>query len=370
MRRLRNLPLLGVFLLGVLGISDAALIAYQTETVAEFPRPTGIYALGPGLLQPLERRLANVRDYPFVDGYALRVGWGELEVGPGQYDFSLIEEAIARLEPLGQKLTLALMASAAPQYLLNDPNVETYVAVGSRAGGSQDERRVVPWDETVLARYEAFAEALAHHPVPDATAGGRSVPLKDHPVLAQIAASIPGLGSVRDKERRLVSSPGYEREKFIRAVLRALHAIADRFPDKFSYVGFFRMRDSIRQPALDEALLERLVEEFDGVRHPRLGLFQENLACSTPTPEFAFALAREKDNRPILFQMLQSWVNPFANPEKTEPCRSESHGPDIAMRYAFETFNSRYFEVYVADLDYPGFRGALQEMHDFLDCLR
>ena len=331
----------------------------------EFPLPTGIYALGPGLLRPVSERLSGIRDLPFVDGYTWRMGWADFEIGPGQYDFSPIDSVIARLEPLGQKLSFSLFSSA-PEYILNDPNVETFFGVGSRAGGSQDQLRPVTWDSTALARYEAFTLALANYMVPDAAAGGQLVPLKDHPVLAQITASVLGLGLIRDKEQRLASSPGYEREKFIQAVLRSVHAIVDKFPNKFTYVGFFSMQDQINTPALDEVLLDSLTTEFDGVANPRLGLFQENLACSTPIPTFAWALDREKNNRPILFQMLQSWKNPFANPSKTDPCLTDSTGPDVGMRYAFDTFNCRYFEIYTADLDFAGFHNALQEMHDFL----
>ncbi|WP_456429831.1 FlgD immunoglobulin-like domain containing protein [Rhodocaloribacter sp.] len=351
----------------VLVISAIAFTLLSTPVSGQdFPRPTGIYALGPGMLRPIANRLDGIRDLPFVDGYAWRMGWADFETGPGQYDFSPIDSVIAGLEPLGQKLTFSLFASAVPEDILNDPGVETFLGVGSRAGGSQDELRPVTWDSTALVRYEAFTQALANYMVPDAAAGGQMVALKDHSVLAQITASVLGLGFIRDKEQRLVSSPGYEREKFIRAVLRSIHAIVDAFPDKFTYVGFFSMKDQTSTPALDEVLLDSLTMEFDGVANPRLGLFQENLACSTPVPSFAWALDREQTNRPILFQMLQAWKSPFSDPDKTDPCLTDSTGPDVGMQYAFDTFNSRYFEVYTADLDYTGFHDALQEMHDFL----
>jgi len=330
----------------------------------DIPRPTGIYALGPGMLQPVANRLNGIRDLPFVDGYAWRMGWADFEIGPGQYDFSPVDSVIARLEPLGQKLTFSLFASA-PEYILNDPNVETFLGVGSRAGGSQDELRPVTWDSTALSRYEAFAQALANYMVPDAAAGGQLVPLKDHSVLTQITASVLGLGFIRDKEQRLVSSSGYQREKFIHAVLRSVHAIVDNFPNKFTYVGFFSMKDQTSTPALDEVLLDSLTMEFDGVKNSLVGLFQENLACSTPIPTFAWALDREQHNRPILFQMLQGWKNPFSDPNKTDPCLTDSTGPDVGMQYAFDTFNSRYFEVYTPDLDFEPFHTAFQRMHDF-----
>lgn len=118
---------------------SALFLTFAPAYSQDFPRPTGIYALGPGLLQPLANRLDGIRSYPFVDGYAWRVAWADFEIGPQQYDFSPIDSAIVRLEPLGQKLTLSLFATKAPEDILADTiNVETYFGIGTRAGGSQD----------------------------------------------------------------------------------------------------------------------------------------------------------------------------------------------------------------------------------------
>ncbi len=333
----------------------------------DFDRPTGIYTLGPGTLQPLSSRINGVIDKPYIDGYAFRINWEELETEKGVYDFSPIGDVVNNLKTVDQKLSLTLFATSAPQYILEASGAETYFGIGTRSGGSQDELRVVTWDTYGLERWELFIQALAMYQIPDATKGGQMVAFKDHSKLAQIAASILGIGSIRDKEKRLVSSPSYERQKFVDATLKSVHAVADNFSDKHFYIGFFGMKDNNPSPALDNVLFDNLRAEFDGVLNPRLGFFQENLACKTPVPSFAWALDRAKDQTFTMFQMLQGWKNPFSDPTKTDFCLTDISGPEIGMTHAFKTYNCRYFEVYKGDLEFQGFEDVLQSMHDFLE---
>jgi len=333
----------------------------------DFNRPTGIYALGPGTQQPLSSRSNGIIDKPYVDGYAFRIAWSELETAEGIYDFSPLDEAVKKLEAVDQKLTLSLFATSVPQYILDAPGVETFFGIGTRSGGSQDELRVVTWDAYGLERLEIFIQALATHQLPDAAIGNQMVAFKDHPVLSQITASILGISSIRDKEQRLVNSSGYERQKFINATVRSIHAVGDNFSEKHFFTGFFGMKDDNNSPALEDVLFERFMDEFDGVKNPRLGLFQENLACETPVPTFAWTLDQAKEQTFTMFQMLQGWKNPFSDPTKTDICLTDTSGPETGMIHAFETYNCRYFEVYEGDLKFQGFENRLQQMHDFLE---
>ena len=71
-------------------------------------RPRGIYSLG------TMNSLAGVRTNDFVDGFTVRVRWDQLESSPGVYNFSLIGNAIAQLQPAGKKLTLEIFATGGP----------------------------------------------------------------------------------------------------------------------------------------------------------------------------------------------------------------------------------------------------------------
>ena len=99
-----------------------------------------------------------------------------------------------------------------------------------------------------------------------------------------------------------------------------------------------------------------ILTEFDGVRNPKVGFFQDNFAANRkapggavigyPTKDFAAPLYRSKDVTFTGLHALQAWVNPFANPKKTAYTV-----PSDAIQYAYETFNTRYVELYVGDLD-------------------
>jgi len=117
--------------------------------------------------------------------------------------------------------------------------------------------------------------------------------------------------------------------------------------------------------------LNMILAEFDGSKNPRLGFFQENLAASKdtvtgvitgfPKTNFATPLSSSKDRTFTMFQMLQSWNNPFGDPAKTA-----NTIPADAIKYAYETYGCAYFEIYVADLDDQDYWPSFQAWHDTL----
>ena len=346
----------------IIAISTLLLLISTKNLAQNFNRPTGIYALGEGTRRPMPR-LNSIRNYPFVDGYAWRVAWTDFEIQPEVYDFSPILEAITELESKGLKLTMDMLAKNVPEDILNQDGAITFT-VDDGDGG--EEIRIAPWDSLALARWEKYCKALGDYLVPDAAMGGQLMELRNHSILMQVHCSVIGIGSFRDIKNELTNSPIYNRKLFTGGTVRAIHAMMDQFTDKFHFVGFWAMKDNNTSPTLADYLIDTLKSEFDGFKNPRLGFFQENLACSTPTTLFAWPLYDEQNNTFTMFQMLQSWIKPFMNPDKTNPCLTDSTGPDVGIEYAFNTYNCRYFEVYAADLDNDGFHNKLQEWHDFL----
>lgn len=334
-----------------------------------FPRPTGIYALSTG--QPPRPPTPAILSQPFVDGWALRMNWRLLEPAEGVYDFRVIDEALAALEPYGKKLTIWVIHLRAPDYLVNNPKVETYQVFT----GGGDITTPVPWDPIGLERWAALNQALANHPVLD---GGVPVPLRDHSLFANIPAQVLGLNGVRDPFGRLTTLPSYDRNRFTSGMLASIQPVVEQFPNQFKYVSFFNMVDSIPTPPLGRHLLETLQQTyFNGSGPPVVGLYQENLACFTPRPEFAWPLYEQQDNTFTMFQMLQSWLTP-PRPEQTDPCLvmedppdrfSGISGPDIGVQHGHETYSSRYFEIYTNDLLHPGFADEFQAWHDYLHSL-
>lgn len=236
--------------------------------------PCGIYALDS---RGGAHRDANIRDYPFVEGYVLRPSWSELEPQAGAYDFTMIDAVVKKLQAIGKKLSLEMMRPPEPAYLVERSGALTWFDTWR----DLNTVRPAPWDPYTLERFKALARAMAEHPVPDSTKGGTKTRLRDHPVLANINFGIPGAhAAIRSPVQfRLIDMPGYTREKFKSAVLESLYAMTGNFPAKAAYIGFWTVQDG-QSPALWEDIQSAIHSEFDGIRNPRVGFFQENLAAS------------------------------------------------------------------------------------------
>jgi hypothetical protein len=115
-----------------------------------------------------------------------------------------------------------------------------------------------------------------------------------------------------------------------------------------------------------------LLAEFNGVTRPRVGFFMENLAASRPAPgadpvtgypvtSYGTALQLSQTNTWTGFQALTSWLQPFTGLEKVA-----NGTPADGIRYAFETYGTTYFELYVPDIDHAAYQGALSDWHDRL----
>jgi hypothetical protein len=284
----------------------------------------------------------------------------------------MIDHIIGRLEPLGLKLSLGLTRGE-PSWLAETPGVVTWFDTHERI----NRERPVPWDPFLLERLPIFLKALSEHAVWSVTLG-QYVALRNHPVLAGVNFGIMGAGgAIRDPidGPYIVHMPGYTRNKFKDAVLQNLHAATAYFPTQAIFVGFWKVQDSNRKVYLWEDIRTMVLQQFDGVKHPTVGFFQENFAASrkkpggpmtgAPTPDFAAPLYDSKEETFTALQALQSWVQPFAAPKKTAYTL-----PSDGIQYAYDTFNTRYFELYVSDLDQvaknPAWDAALPQWGDDL----
>ncbi|NOR28882.1 MAG: hypothetical protein GQ540_10200 [Lutibacter sp.] len=153
--------------------------------------PKGIYVLSNG------NTTGNIRDYDFVSGFTLRINWGELEPSQGNYNYTTIDDAIAKLQDINQKLTLEVLVFNTPQYVLDSASETWNFSSGSP----------VPWDAFGLEAWGNAAEALANHQV--ALADGTMIPLSEHPTLESVDAPVMGLSGIRDTSGKLVNLASY-----------------------------------------------------------------------------------------------------------------------------------------------------------------
>ncbi|MBV1877399.1 MAG: hypothetical protein KUG79_07140 [Pseudomonadales bacterium] len=326
-----------------------------------FIRPNGIYLLS------VRNSVNEIRDLPFVDGFVLRTSWTMLESSEDNYDFSSLDPFIEALDQIEQKLSLTIFSQRVPQYVLDNPAVVQYQSVNQNNNG-QSFMTAVPWDEFALARYEKFMQALGDHLVMSIDAGAM-LPLRDHPVLRVMGIQIVGLGGLRDPLDAISSQPSYTREVFTSGSLQSMQIAINQFFDQSMHVAIFGIADDENSPPLDDFIVSEFMTNFNAGSSPQLGFFAENLACETPNGGSNDYLFANKESTHTMFQMLQAWQDTFQNPDRTDICLTETDGPSIAMQYAFDTFNTRYFEVYPADLNHAPFAESFQRFHDFLQTL-
>lgn len=337
----------------------AACLSAHSQPIPSFPRPVGIYAIG-------QSSTAGIRALPFVDGFVMRIDWADVEPLKGAYDFSSIDAVVRRLDTLGQGLTLDVFRMAVPDYVLAEPGALTHTLELSR----KSFETAVPWDPYALSRFEAMYEALSEHRV-FSLAARAALPLRAHPVLQQIDASPIGMNGIRDLNHSLTTHPTYTRQRFIRAVVHSAEITRRCFPSAFAFVAVFGMQDSVPAPPLTNVIRDSLMRGINrGQARPMLGFFQENLSCNGPMANTANILHALRDSTFTMYQMLQGWRMPFLDPAKTDTCKTDSTGPDVAMWKAVAVTNCLYFELYTSDLDWAAYAPMFTRVRDSLWALR
>ncbi len=314
----------------------------------------GIYALdnrqgtsyGKGSLR--EKRFEKVKNINFVTGYAWRQNWSFFELNQGMYDFYPLDFILDKVSTQNKKLGI-LLKTKEPEYVVqNAQNTWEYI------NNNDSFVRPVPWDEYSTERYKHFIEKFANHEI-------NGTKLSDHPTLAYLTVEIPGLGWIRKRNKPLNNIPGYSREKFINTVIQSLGIVVANFPHKTIATGIWRVKDSNRSPELWEELRTKIISEFGG----DVGFFMENLAAEKddlgevtgyPNINFASTLFLSRDDVPIYFQALTSWRRPFTGADKVK-----GGLPIDGIKYAQDTFNAKYFEIYVHDLIHESYITGLKD---------
>lgn len=313
------------------------------QTVPPRGGPAGIYNFA--RIDP-----SSVIDAEFIAGHTARVGWKDLNPADGQYEFSQLDALIKELESIDQKLNLELLVIRAPDWLLNDPDVETFEHFNQ---GTQP----LPWNPKAMEKWQEFLNAYATHEV-ELGESGQFVPFAEHPVLEMVSAPVMGLSSFRDIGRTnpsaaMVGHADYERQKFLDAARDNIRFSRDAFPEKSGFVGFFGMSDD-EDPlfgglSLEESILQMLDDNFDGAEGPlpSLGLFQELLSDTGPNPGSKIANAQQQLDTFLVFQALSAWTAPF-NPDHIDNVTSMN--PATGIELAYNNFGSTFFEIYAADI--------------------
>lgn len=339
-----------LFLLALLCLSS------EVQAANGFLQPRGIYVIDSLIGQStngVSMRDANIRSNDFVSGYLLRPHWQTIETNQDQFDFTIVDWNVRRLAAIHKNLSLDII-SVDPPWLAQTPGVTTWYDT------NEVQWRAVPWDGFLLARVEIFLHALAEHQID-------GVKLKDHPVLTVVNFGLAGANrAIRDPSSvNLRNMTNYTRAALINAVQRNLRAAVTNFPTKFVQTGFWSVVDYQPTPTLWEEVRETLLAEFNGVTEPRIGFWMENLSASRtapgvdpvtgrPTTTYGAPLYLSQTNAWVGFQALLPWLN-------NTNAQVINATPFDGMQYASTTFGSTYFEIYVLDIDYSGYRADFEK---------
>jgi hypothetical protein len=323
-----------------------ALLSLATARTAAADSPAGIYSLGAARNNPAtsrDERLGAIRDYDFVSGYTLRLFWHDLEPAQGQYDFGVIDEAIERVAELGQSLSLKILTSQEPAYVLDGASA-TYI---DHKGGTNP----VPWDAFAQERHGALFAALADHVVQDI--GGQHA-LRLDPTLTSVDSAPAGLNfGVRDLNGAIRSHPEYTQQRYVDSVVNGVAAAASAFPDDVNFLAFFSFDDDAPGTPVDEQIMERLAPLYNGAGQTELAFFVENLSDQWPLPlPNGNGVGNNLEDwvdegGSTMMQALDAWLD--HPPERNEQLASLN--PATGIELAYEQYGTRFFELYPPDLD-------------------
>jgi hypothetical protein len=333
-------------------VSLASLATASSPAIAA-ENPNGIYILSTAVNNPntpQDDRLANIRNYDFVSGYTLRLFWNDLETAPGVYNFNVINDAINLLAPLNQGLSLEIFTGEEPQYVL-DGAAAKYT---DHRGGVNP----VPWDAFAQSRHAALYSALGDYVV---AAGGSTHALRDDPTLRSIDAAPVGLNfGVRDLNGAIRAHPDYTQQRYVDSVAAGVATAAAAFPHDQNFLAFFAFNDSQPGVPVDEQLIARLAPQYNGPGQPELAFFIENLSDDGPLPQpngmgaGSNLLDWSNLGGPSMIQALDSWL--VHRPERD--AQLDSRNPATGIELAYNAYGTRFFELYVADVD-GAMNGAL-----------
>jgi hypothetical protein len=323
-----------------------ALLPLALGPTAAADRPAGIYSLGAARNNPAtpgDERVGFIRDYDFVAGFTLRLFWNDLEPAQGQYDFGVINEAIKRLTPLGQSLSIEIFTTQEPAYVLAAASA-TYT---DHRGGINP----VPWDAFAQERHAALFAALGDYIVTDV---GAPHSLRHDPTLKSIDTAPAGLNfGVRDLNDGIQNHPQYTQQRYVDAVVSGVAAATSAFPHDMNFLAFFSFDDGAPGMPVDEQIMERLAPLYNGPGQTELAFFVENLSDEWPVP---LPNGQGTGNNledwveaggSTMMQALDAWLD-------HPPSRAEqlaSLNPATGIELAHVQYGTRFFELYPPDLD-------------------
>lgn len=228
----------------------------------------------------------------------------------------------------------------------------------------------MPWDPFAQQRMSALYQALSNHVV---AGPGSPHLLRDDPALRSVNATPVGLNyGVRDLNSGIRNSPGYTQQRYIDAVVNGVATSTAAFPSDTNYLAFFAFTDGSAGVPADQQIINRLAPLYNQPNQAKLDFFVENLSDNGPVPApNGFGTGSNLADwvslgGETMMQALDSWVQHAPDRES----QLASHNPATGIELAYNTYGTRFFELYVTDLDAAANGQVDATGHPLLDDLR
>jgi hypothetical protein len=158
---------------------------------------------------------------------------------------------------------------------------------------------------------------------------------------------------VRDINHGIRSHPDYTQARYIGSILQGVGAARAAFPLHTGFLAFFGFNDGQAGVPVDQQLITLLDAQYNSPGQPSLAFFIENLSDLGPVPlpngggTGNNLLAWAYLGGPTMAQALDSWL--AHRPDRDPQLLSLNPATGIAL--AFNAYGTRFFELYVPDLD-------------------
>ncbi len=184
--------------------------------------PVGVFSSGTpttAVKDSVDSRLEG-RDY--IDGALVRIGWDDIEISPGVYDWSRLDAQFDRADDFNLQISLGVVNGQQAPAWLAGAGAEMYSYYFPPTGATVS--MPVPWDDVFLSEWTEFVAAL----------GAR---YRDEPALALVHITT---SSGNGFEMQLPSTPtdvanwnaiGYSVERHVDAYEEVIDAFNDAFPE-------------------------------------------------------------------------------------------------------------------------------------------
>ena len=314
----RRRPAASICALALLALGAAAAPCRAAEPAAE-DEPRGYYVLqsARGAAPVPETILTN----PWVRGIVLRRKWKDVNPAPEKFDWTYLDGEIARIKKHGKLVQLLVFTGVESPDWVYEKGARRLSFFDGRKGFGRF-TMPVPWDEKMLAAYEAFLSALGER-------------YNSEPAVTLVHIGGPTRLSLEfHMPREVTALPDWTPQRLTAAWLRSVRAASAAFPDKNLALNV--------SPAVqsNDGVAAAVVAGASEILGPRLALQHDALSAKTSERYSIHALivANGSQGKRIGFEML---------------CESRLPRFGGSLERAIEiarAAKARYVNVYAADV--------------------